>query len=123
MSIHQYTYVFYGILVAKNDPKEGEGPRSYEVWARLLESIGYDTDFVAENVRYFMCGAYDRNDMYLKIDQDGYPSIELKPGQRRAFHSSQPVNETWDTHLISAAMDLGLEIHDGPAWFAVSDEG
>lgn len=120
MTIHRSTYVFYGVLVGVHNPQNEDGTSSYDIQSGLWELFGEDTEFVANGVRQFMCGAYDRNDMYLVIDQDGYDSKELEPGQRRKMLSSA---FGWHTLMTEVTDSLGLKILDGPAWFVVCDEG
>lgn len=121
MGMQKSTYVFYGVLVAVHDPKSGE-PYSYEVNQQLQEKFGYDTEIVADNVRWFMCGAYDRNDLYLAVDRDGHDSYEVDLGERRSFRVSTAHNPDWEVSLVQAADDLRLKILEGPCWFVVADE-
>lgn len=119
MGISRSTYVFYGVLVGKSCNDHNE-PYTYDLWQQFTEKFGENTEFVANDVRWFTAGKYDANDMYLVIDPDGFDSKEVKPDRFRVLPA--PVDSSWGLKLWRAARDLGLEILEGPAWFVVADE-
>jgi hypothetical protein len=128
MGMVRSTYVFYGVLVARHDNTEDE-PYTYDLRQKLEERFP-NTDRVADNVRWWTAGNYDRNDMYLVIDRDGHNSKEVEPGQRRVIEVDATLHSTrsgqhnldgWREQLRNAADALELEVLDGPAWFIVPD--
>lgn len=121
MGMQHSTYVFYGVLVGAHNAKVDE-QNSYEVREFLAEQLGDDTEMVTEHVRHFMCGDYDRNDIYLIIDQDGNFSREVSPGDVRTLGLGPELpTDQWNVWLADAADELGLEILHGPRWFVVPD--
>jgi hypothetical protein len=128
MSIKSQTDVFYGVRVAKHIPAGertlvAEWISGEKLWWELYEKFE-DEEIVYPGVRRWLSGAHDEKNVYLVIDQDGYASKSLEPGQYREIPMTGPDNGQfgWLNLLYRAAEELDLVIERGPFWFVVADE-
>lgn len=124
MSIDRQTEVFYGVLVGKhdNDPQRQE-PHSYTLDQELRDRFGEDNESVADGVMRWMCGDYDRNNLYLVIHHDSYASKIMEDGEARFISPTmQPfVENGWNSLLRAACEALELVPLSGFGWFVVAD--
>jgi hypothetical protein len=122
MGMQTSVYVFYGVLIGKHDNTDLEW-NAYDLCNVLNEEYGDGP--VTDDVIPFLAGDYDQDDLYLVIHRNGFPSLEVEPGQVRFFPHNDTVGnpEFWNDALGAALEKIDKPSLSRFGWFVVPDVG